>query len=79
MDDAIISAGLTGAGRSKAETKADITNHTARAIIGAEADKMAAKTAKLRQARLEREAQLAAEPPVEKPKKKAVARAKAAK
>lgn len=41
---------------SKAETRADITNHTARAIVGAEAELREAKTARLRQARLENEA-----------------------
>ncbi|MDZ5699519.1 hypothetical protein [Chelativorans sp. M5D2P16] len=41
---------------SKAETKADITDHTARAIIGDEAARREAKTARLRQARLENEA-----------------------
>lgn len=48
---------------SKAETKADITDNTARAIIGDEAARREAKTAKLRQARLEHEAKLAALPP----------------
>ena len=47
---------------SKAESKADITNHTARAIIGAEAERREAKTARLREARLEKEATRAAEP-----------------
>jgi hypothetical protein len=42
--------------RSKAETKADITNHTARSIIGAEAERREVKTTRLRQARLEMEA-----------------------
>jgi len=46
--------------RSKAESKADITNNAARAIIGDEAARREAKTAKLRQARLKQEA--AAEP-----------------
>ena len=41
---------------SKAETKADVTTHVARAIIGAEAERREAKTARLRQARLEDEA-----------------------
>lgn len=47
---------------SKAETKAEITNHTARAIIAAEAELRDAKTARLRQARLASEA--VAAPPV---------------
>lgn len=42
--------------RSKAETKAETTNYTARAIIDAEAVQREAKTARLRQARLESEA-----------------------
>ena len=41
---------------SRAETKADVTDRTARSIIGAEAEKRQIKTARLRQARLEREA-----------------------
>jgi len=41
--------------RSKAETKADITDRTARTIIGAEVERRDVKTARLRQARLERE------------------------
>lgn len=41
-------------------SKADVTNHAARAIIGAEAERREAKTAKLRQARREAEAKLAA-------------------
>ncbi len=47
---------------SKAETKADITDLAARAIIGAEAERREAKTAKLRQARMEAEAKLSASP-----------------
>jgi hypothetical protein len=43
---------------SKAETKADITSHTVRAIIGAETERREVKTARLRQARLEAEAML---------------------
>lgn len=42
--------------RSKAESKADTTNNAARAIIDDEAARREAKTAKLRQARLEQEA-----------------------
>jgi hypothetical protein len=41
---------------SKAETKADITDRTARTIIGAEAERREVKTARLRQARLEGDA-----------------------
>lgn len=47
---------------SKAETKADITNHAVRTIIRDEAARREAKTAKLRQARLENEAKQAAVP-----------------
>ena len=43
---------------SKAETKAEITNDAARAIIGAEAERRETKTARLRQARLEAQALL---------------------
>lgn len=39
-------------------TKADITDHTARAIIDAEAERRDAKTARLRAARLAKEAVL---------------------
>lgn len=49
--------------RSKAETKAEITDHQAREIIQAEAQQREAKTAKLRQARLESEAKKAARQP----------------
>lgn len=40
-------------GKSKSETKAEITDRTARAIIDAEAARRDAKTEKLRQARME--------------------------
>ncbi len=50
---------------SRTESKADITNQTARAIIGAEVERREAKTARLRLARLAQEERLAAlEPPV---------------
>lgn len=52
---------------SKAETKADVTNHAARAIISDEAARREAKTAKLRQQRLDNETRLAAAPPPAKP------------
>ncbi len=48
--------------RSKAETKAEITDQSARAIVGAEARLREAKTARLRKARLESEANEAAKP-----------------
>ncbi len=38
--------------RSRTETRSDLTNHTARAIIKAEDEQRRAKTAKLRKARL---------------------------
>ena len=47
---------------SKAETKADVTTHVARAIVGAEAERREAKTARLRQARLKDEAARATVP-----------------
>ena len=55
---------------SKAETKADITNNVARAIIGAEIERRDAKTARLRLARLEAEAKLSVIPaPAKKPRR----------
>lgn len=41
---------------SRSESRADVTDHAARTIIAAETERRDAKTAKLRQARLEREA-----------------------
>lgn len=41
--------------QSKAETKADVTNNAAKAIIGAEVERREAKTLRLRKARLEKE------------------------
>lgn len=46
---------------SKSESKAEITDHAARAIIDDEVARREAKTAKLRQARLELEAKQADE------------------
>lgn len=46
----------TQPGRSRAETKAEITNSIARRIIEAEAKARDAKTEKIRKARLEHEA-----------------------
>ncbi|MCO5159919.1 MAG: hypothetical protein M9939_02195 [Mesorhizobium sp.] len=60
--------------RSKAESKAQTTDNAARAIIDDEAARREAKTAKLRQARLEQEARAAAEPAPAKAKKAAKAR-----
>jgi len=61
---------------SRLETKAEITDHAARVIIGDEAARREAKTARLRQARLESEAKLGAvtAPPKLRPKKAASAR-----
>jgi hypothetical protein len=64
--------------RSKAETKADITDSAARAIIDAEAEKREAKTERLRKARLKMEAEQAAASdaaPEKKPRAKAKPRA----
>ena len=62
MDRAIAEHSLFRPKPSKPETKDDITDHAARAIIGNEAALREAKTARLRQARLENEAKLAAAP-----------------
>ncbi len=56
MDSATTAGNLFKPRQSKAETKADTTDHAARAIITAEAERREAKTARLRQARLEMEA-----------------------
>lgn len=56
MTKAIDKMGLFKSPRSKAETKADVTDNAARAITETEAAKRDAKTAKLREARLAREA-----------------------
>lgn len=66
MSRAVAKQNLFKPNQSKAETRADITDHAARTIIGDEAARREAKTAKLRQARLENEAKLAlASPPAE--------------
>ncbi|WEX07855.1 hypothetical protein [Chelativorans sp. AA-79] len=62
MSDVITQHNLFRPTRSKAETKADITDNTARAIIDAEAASREAKTARLRKARLEQEERAAAVP-----------------
>jgi hypothetical protein len=61
---------------TRPETKADITDHAARVITGDEAARRQAKTARLRRARLENEAKLAAasSPPKLRPKKAASTR-----
>jgi hypothetical protein len=58
---------------SRAETKSDITNNTARAIIEAEADGREAKTARLRKARFAMEASRPAVTPA-KPRPKAASK-----
>lgn len=67
MSRTITEHNLLRPARSKAETKAEVTDHTARAIIGDEAQRREAKTARLRQARLENEAKPAAAPSSAKP------------
>ena len=59
-DIALAAAAAFGPKPSRAETKADVTDHAARSIISAEAERREAKTARLRQARLEQEAAQAA-------------------
>lgn len=54
MTDKITKETLFRATRSQAESKADITNNAARAIIDADTQRRDAKTARLRQTRLER-------------------------
>lgn len=60
--------------RSKSETKAETTNQAARSIMDVEAKAREAKTARLREARLVREAEQAA---IETDKPKKVTRKKA--
>jgi hypothetical protein len=59
--------------RSKSETKADMTDHHARAIIEAEAALREAKTARLRKARMENEAKPAVTQPAEQRRAKRAA------
>ena len=65
--------------RSRAELKADATNTEARRMIEAEAANREAKTARLRKARLEKEAEETAAAPEKKPatRKRAAAKKKA--
>ena len=67
MNDIINRHNLFRAPKSKAATKADLTDRTARAIVDAEVDRREAKTARLRQARLEMEAKASEETPPAKP------------
>ena len=69
MDDVITQHSLFRPKRSRSETKADTTDHSARAIIGAEAKRREAKTARLRKARLEIEAMNPPEPAPAKPRR----------
>ena len=55
MGDAVPEGNLVKPRQSKAETKADVTNNAAKAIIGAEVERREAKTLRLRKARLENE------------------------
>jgi hypothetical protein len=73
MNSVITRSKLFGAKASRAETKADITDRTARGIIDAEAEKRRTKTARLRQARLEREARQVSEETAEPRRSKAAA------
>ena len=61
MNDFINRHNLFRPAKSKADTKADLTNQTARAIVDAETEGREAKTARLRQARLDMEAKSADE------------------
>ncbi len=56
--------------KSKAESKADITNSAARAIIDEQVQARETKTQRLRAARLKMEAEAAARAPAEKAAKK---------
>ncbi|HWK64229.1 MAG TPA: hypothetical protein VNS34_04775 [Rhizobiaceae bacterium] len=55
---------------SKAETKADVTSDVARAIVRDEAERREAKTARLRQERLDSEKKMAATTPARPDPKK---------
>ncbi|SON57334.1 hypothetical protein HDIA_3793 [Hartmannibacter diazotrophicus] len=70
MNKSITKDNLFPPKRQKAETKADITDQAARAIIQEEADKRNAKTERLREARLAMEAEQAKDPPVKKKRAK---------
>ncbi|PSJ58027.1 hypothetical protein [Kumtagia ephedrae] len=63
MTKAIERLSLLKTSRSRAETKAEVTDSAARTIVATEAAKRDAKTAKLRQARLAREALQVDAPP----------------
>lgn len=63
MSEEITKHNLFRAARPKAETRADVTDRAARAIIDAETERREAKSARLKQARLEHEAEVAASRP----------------
>ena len=67
MNDIINRHNLFRPATSKADTKAGLTEQTARAIIQAEVESREAKTARLRQARLEMEAKTSTEPAPARP------------
>jgi|GEM_PF-721198 len=67
MNDIINRHNLFKAPKSRTDTKADLTDVTARAIVDAEVESREAKTARLRQARLDMEAKGAEEPSPAKP------------
>jgi len=73
MSDILTEHNLFKPRQSKAETKADITDRAARTIVGDEAARREAKTARLRQARLEIEAKLAVTAPAKTRRAKAAA------
>lgn len=73
MSDVITEHNLFKPKHSKTESKADATTHIARALIGAEVELRNAKTARLREARLENEATRASASSAEEPRR-AIAR-----
>jgi hypothetical protein len=79
MNQMITEQILTKPKASKAESKAEITDSAARAIIGDEVARREAKTAKLRQARLDLEAKQAEEEAAAAAKTKTPAPARRAK
>lgn len=79
MNQMITEQILTKPKASKAESKAEITDIAARAIIGDEVARREAKTAKLRQARLDLEAKQAEEEAATAAKAKTPAPARRAK
>ena len=70
----ITTSGIFKPLHSKAETRSQITDNTARAIVDAETSARDKKTARLRAARLAKEAVESETPPPAKPVKKPAAR-----